>query len=141
MVNDADSEKDLDFLNLTSDIVIAHVSNNRITAAELPPLIASVYSALRDLGTKALPAEESPKDPAVPIRSSVKPDYLVCLEDGKKLKMLKRYLRAKYDISPDEYRRRWCLPPDYPMVSPSYTERRSEFAKKIGLGRGVRKGR
>jgi predicted transcriptional regulator len=102
-------------------------------------LIGSVHRALVELGNQPPTAPERRK-PAVPISRSVQNDHLVCLEDGKKLKMLKRYLRARYDLSPEEYRRRWGLPPDYPMVAPMYAARRSDFAKKIGLGRGVRRG-
>lgn len=126
---------------MTSEIVASFVSNNPVTAESLPDVIRSVYRAVSGLaGATAVKAEDKPK-PAVPIGKSVTNDYIVCLEDGRKLKMLKRYLRSRYDMSPDEYRRRWGLPPDYPMVAPSYTERRSEFAKKIGLGKGVRKAR
>lgn len=129
-------------ITLTSDIVAAHVSNNSVSAEEVSGLITSVYSALSGLGQQA-PAEEPAREPAVSIRASVKPDYLVCLEDGKKLKMLRRYLRTNYDMSPEEYRERWNLPADYPMVAPNYAETRRELAKKIGLGRkpGQRRGR
>ena len=127
-------------VTLTADIVAAHVSNNAVGLADLPDLIARVHGALAGLGSPvAEPVEE--QKPAVSIRASVKPDYIVCLEDGKKLKMLKRYLRSRYDMSPDDYRRRWGLPPDYPMVAPAYAARRSAFAKEIGLGRGVRRGK
>ena len=129
-----------DLLALTADIVSSHVANNSVAVNDLPQLIQNVYATLADLGT-APSVPEVKQEPAVPVRQSVKPDYIVCLEDGRKLKMLKRYLRSRYDMSPDEYRRRWNLPADYPMVAPSYTERRSEFAKKIGLGKGVRKSR
>lgn len=121
-------------VTLTSDIVSAHLSNNSVTVDAVPELITSVYSALASLGEKPAPEEERPQ-PAVSIRSSVKPDYIVCLEDGKKLKMLKRYLRTNYDMSPEEYRARWNLPADYPMVAPNYAETRRDLAKKIGLGR------
>ncbi|MEQ1784703.1 MAG: MucR family transcriptional regulator [Hyphomonadaceae bacterium] len=126
---------------MTSEIVASFVSNNPVTAENLPDVIRSVYKTVLSLSGAPEPrADERPK-PAVPINKSVGEDYVVCLEDGKKLKMLKRYLRSRYNMSPDEYRRRWGLPADYPMVAPAYTERRSEFAKKIGLGKGVRKGR
>jgi len=121
-------------ITLTSDIVAAHVSNNGVGVEEVPQLITSVYAALAGLGTQPEPEETRP-EPAVSIRSSVKPDYIVCLEDGKKLKMLKRYLRTNYDMSPEEYRARWNLPADYPMVAPNYAEKRRDLAKKIGLGR------
>lgn len=129
-------------ITLTSEIVAAHVSNNSVSADEVASLISNVYSALSGLGQESAPEEPAP-EPAVSIRASVKPDYLVCLEDGKKLKMLKRYLRTNYDMSPEEYRERWNLPADYPMVAPNYAETRRELAKKIGLGRkpGQRRGR
>ena len=129
-------------ITLTSDIVAAHVTNNSVSVEELPTLITNVYSALESVG-KPQEVEEEKPEPAVSIRASVKPDYLVCLEDGKKLKMLKRYLRTNYDMSPEEYRERWGLPADYPMVAPNYAETRRELAKKIGLGRkpGQKRGR
>ena len=121
-------------ITLTSDIVAAHVGNNDVALADVPALISNVYAALAGLG-EALVVEETKPEPAVSIRSSVKPDYIVCLEDGKKLKMLKRYLRTNYNMSPEEYRARWGLPADYPMVAPAYAEKRRDLAKKIGLGR------
>ncbi|MDC8754637.1 MucR family transcriptional regulator [Erythrobacter sp. sf7] len=121
-------------ITLTSDIVAAHVSNNDVAVGDLPGLITNVYDALANLGEKAEVEEPKPQ-PAVAIRNSVKPDYIVCLEDGKKLKMLKRYLRTNYDMTPEEYRARWGLPTDYPMVAPNYAEKRRDLAKKIGLGR------
>lgn len=121
-------------ITLTSDIVAAHVSNNDVAVADLPGLITHVYSALAGLGESA-PVVENRPEPAVSVRSSVKPDYIVCLEDGKKLKMLKRYLRTNYNMTPEEYRARWGLPADYPMVAPNYAETRRDLAKKIGLGR------
>ncbi|MXP32806.1 MucR family transcriptional regulator [Parerythrobacter jejuensis] len=129
-------------ITLTSDIVAAHVSNNDVDVDAVPSLITNVYGALAGLGQDEEPAETRP-DPAVSIRASIKPDYIVCLEDGKKLKMLKRYLRTNYDMSPEEYRARWELPADYPMVAPNYAEKRRELAKKIGLGRkpGQKRGR
>lgn len=128
-----------DLLRLGTHIVAAYLSRNKVPAESVPDLIRTVHSALEGLGQEApAPIEERPK-PAVPIGRSVQNDYLVCLEDGKRLKMLKRYLRSRYDMSPEEYRRRWGLPADYPMVAPAYAARRSDFAKKIGLGRGVRR--
>ncbi len=121
-------------ITLTSDIVAAHVSNNDVAVADLPGLITNVYAALANLGETPV-VEEARPQPAVAVRNSVKPDYIVCLEDGKKLKMLKRYLRTNYNMSPEEYRARWGLPADYPMVAPNYAERRRDLAKKIGLGR------
>jgi predicted transcriptional regulator len=130
-----------ELLRMTSEIVASFVSNNPVTADGLPDVIRSVYRTVSGLsGTTEFKTEEKLK-PAVPISKSVTNDHIVCLEDGKKLKMLKRYLRSRYDMSPDDYRRRWGLNADYPMVAPAYTERRSEFAKKIGLGKGVRKTR
>ena len=130
-----------ELMRLGADIVAAYVSRNSVSAGAVPDIIRSVYGALEGLNrsTVAVP-EERPK-PAVPINRSIQHDFIVCLEDGKKLKMLKRYLRSRYDMSPDDYRRRWGLPPDYPMVAPAYAARRSAFAKEIGLGRGVRRGK
>jgi predicted transcriptional regulator len=121
-------------ITLTSDIVAAHVSNNNVTVEDLPTLISNVYGALASLGEEA-PVVETPPEPAVSIRSSVKPDHIVCLEDGKKLKMLKRHLMTHYNLTPEQYRARWNLPADYPMVAPNYAEKRRELAKQIGLGR------
>ena len=130
-----------ELMRLTSDIVSSFVSNNPVTTDGLPDVIRAVYKTVSGLaGASETKVEEKPK-PAVPVSKSVTEDFIICLEDGKKLKMLKRYLRSRYDMSPDDYRRRWGLGADYPMVAPSYTERRSEFAKKIGLGKGVRKAR
>lgn len=129
-------------ITLTSDIVAAHVSNNGVSVDDLPSLITNVFGALASLGNAA-PAVEKLPEPAVSIRASVKPDHIVCLEDGKKLKMLKRHLMTHYNMTPDQYRARWGLPADYPMVAPNYAEKRRELAKKIGLGRkpGVKRGR
>ena len=129
-----------DILRLGAGIVAAYVSRNAVSAEAVPDIIRTVHQTLEQLsrGVAAPAPEERPK-PAVSIGRSVQHDYIVCLEDGKKLKMLKRYLRSRYNMSPDEYRRRWGLPPDYPMVAPAYAARRSDFAKKIGLGRGVRR--
>jgi len=121
-------------ITLTSDIVAAHVSNNDVAVTDLPALITNVYGALANLG-EAIIIEEPKPQPAVAIRNSVKPDYIVCLEDGKKLKLLKRYLRTNFNMTPEEYRARWGLPADYPMVAPNYAEKRRDLAKKIGLGR------
>ena len=121
-------------ITLTSDIVAAHVSNNDVAVGDLPSLITNVYNALANLGETPV-VEETKPQPAVAVRNSVKPDYIVCLEDGKKLKMLKRYLRTNFDMSPEDYRARWGLPADYPMVAPNYAEKRRDLAKKIGLGR------
>ncbi len=126
-------------LRMTTDIVTSFVSNNKVAATEVPELIRLVHQALTGLSATASDSHAERPKPAVPIAKSVNEDFIVCLEDGKKLKMLKRYLRSTYNMTPDEYRRRWGLPADYPMVAPSYATRRSEFAKKIGLGRGVRR--
>ena len=126
---------------MTSEIVSSFVSNNPVTTDSLPDVIRSVYRTVSTLYAGPDAKTDEKLKPAVPVGKSVTEDYIVCLEDGRKLKMLKRYLRSRYDLSPDEYRRRWGLAADYPMVAPSYTERRSEFAKKIGLGKGVRKSR
>ena len=128
---DADHSETL--IALTSDIVAAHVMNNRVEVADVPTLIQNVFGALQGLGASE-PVEERP-EPAVSIRASIKPDYLVCLEDGKKMKMLKRYLMTQYGMTPDQYRQRWNLPSDYPMVAPEYAEKRRALAKDIGLGR------
>ncbi|MGB7654103.1 MAG: MucR family transcriptional regulator [Novosphingobium sp.] len=129
-------------ITLTSDIVAAHVSNNSVSVDDVATLINKVFGALAGLG-QAVVVEEKLPEPAVSIRSSVKTDYIVCLEDGKKLKMLKRHLMTHYNMTPDQYRARWSLPADYPMVAPAYAEKRRELAKKIGLGRkpGVKRGR
>jgi len=126
-------------ITLTSDIVSAHVSNNHVDVDAVPGLITKVHEALAEL-SKDKDAEEERPEPAVSIRASIKPDYIVCLEDGKKLKMLKRYLRTRYNLTPDEYRARWNLPADYPMVAPNYAEKRRALAKKIELGKKPRKG-
>jgi len=128
-----------DLLRLGADIVSAYVSRNSVAADAVPDIIRTVHQALTGLAQGAPPPVEERPKPAVPIGRSVQHDFIVCLEDGKKLKMLKRYLRSRYDMSPDDYRRRWGLAPDYPMVAPAYAARRSDFAKKIGLGRGVRR--
>ena len=126
-------------IELTADVVAAYVSNNPVPAAELPNLIADVHAALgRVGGTSEQPPADKQK-PAVNPKKSIHDDYIICLEDGKKLKMLRRYLKSNFNMTPEEYRRRWGLPPDYPMVAPAYARRRSAFAKEIGLGRGVRK--
>jgi predicted transcriptional regulator len=131
-----DAEQLNDLLALTTEIVAAHVSNNTIALGDLPQLINQVYSSLANIGTPPVEPAVRPQ-PAVSVKKSVQPDYIVCLEDGKKLKMLKRHLRSTYNMTPDEYRAKWGLAADYPMVAPNYAEQRSEFAKKIGLGRGA----
>jgi predicted transcriptional regulator len=128
----SDETAHADVLEWTAQIVSAHASNNTIPPDALPSLIQDVYRALLGLG--AQPEVIEKPQPAVPVKKSVFGDYIVCLEDGKKLKMLKRYLRTRYGMSPEEYRTKWGLPADYPLVAPNYAARRSEFAKKIGLG-------
>ncbi|MCW3847990.1 MucR family transcriptional regulator [Sphingomonas sp. LB-2] len=125
-------------VTLTADIVAAHVSNNSVAVSDLPILIQNVHGALAGLGA-AVAEPEAKQEPAVSIRSSVKPDFIVCLEDGKKLKMLKRHLMTHYQMTPDQYRAKWGLPADYPMVAPNYAEQRRTLAKKIGLGTKRRK--
>ncbi len=127
-----------ELLRMTADIVAAYVRSNPLAANDLPGVISTVHASLTDIngGTAAAALQ-----PAVPIRRSVTPDYIVCLEDGKKLKMLKRHLRTSFNLTPDEYRAKWQLGPDYPMVAPNYSKRRSEFAKQIGLGQKARRKR
>jgi predicted transcriptional regulator len=126
-------------LGLTAQIVSAHVSNNSVSPDALPSLIQEVYKTLAGVGKEPISAERP--QPAVPVKKSVFPDHIVCLEDGKKLKMLKRHLKTAYNMSPEQYRERWNLPPDYPMVAPNYARHRSSLAKKIGLGTKPRSGR
>ena len=133
-----------ELLALTAEIVAAHVSNNKLEATELPGLIRQVYGTLAGIGgsqpaTTAAPSEKL--QPAVPVKKSVTPEYIVCLEDGQKLKMLKRHLMSHYNMTPEQYRERWGLPADYPMVAPNYALQRQVLAKKIGLGKGRRRGR
>lgn len=126
--------EETDLLGMTTDIVSSFVSNNSLDAEELPKLIQSVYSTVAGLSADE-PAQAESQQPAVAISKSVMPDYLVCLEDGRKLKMLKRYLRSRFDMTPEEYRAKWGLPADYPMVAPNYAKLRSKHAKNIGLGK------
>lgn len=133
MVNGELDEAHETLIALTADIVAAHVSNNSVSVNDLPQLIQNVHGALSGL-SGGQNAPEAKPEPKVPIRSSVKPDYIVCLEDGKKLKMLKRHLMTHYQMTPDQYRQRWGLPADYPMVAPNYAEQRRNLAKSIGLG-------
>ena len=138
MADAMDTEDTL--LTLTADIVAAHVSNNSVAVNDLPNLIQNVHAALTGIvGASAAP--EPRPEPKVSIRSSVKPDYIVCLEDGKKLKMLKRHLMTHYNLTPEQYRAKWNLPADYPMVAPNYAEQRRSLAKKIGLGTRRRRGK
>jgi predicted transcriptional regulator len=134
MSDDNDSGiKPREVLELTSEIVAAHVSNNSVAMADLPNLIEQVYKTLANVGQDSGGQGEKPT-PAVPIRKSITPDFIICLEDGKKLKMLKRHLKTAYNMTPDEYRERWGLASDYPMVAPNYAKQRSSLAKAIGLG-------
>ena len=128
-----------EMLELTTEIVAAHVGNNSVPVADLPVLIQDVYRTLVSVGTSQ-PSPERPR-PAVAVKKSVFPDYIICLEDGKKLKMLKRHLKTAYGMTPEEYRERWGLPADYPMVAPNYAKHRSSLAKKIGLGTKPRRRR
>jgi predicted transcriptional regulator len=128
----SDTSLQADVLGLTAQIVSAHVSNNSVTPDALPALIQDVYRTLSGVGKD--PVQPDKPQPAVPVKKSVFPDHIVCLEDGKKLKMLKRHLKTAYNMSPEQYRERWGLPPDYPMVAPNYARHRSSLAKKIGLG-------
>ena len=128
-------------IEMTADIVSAFVSNNSVPAQELPALIQSVHRALSGVSTTPEVVEAAPREPAVPVKKSVHPDFLVCLEDGRKFKSLKRHLRTKYNMSPEDYRSRWSLPKDYPMVAPNYAKARSDLAKQMGLGQGGRAAR
>ncbi|GHE67516.1 MucR family transcriptional regulator [Camelimonas fluminis] len=120
---------------ITADIVASFVANNRVERDQLPALIASVHASLQRLGQGAAPAAEEAPQPAVPVKRSVTPDYIICLEDGKRFKSLRRHLRTAYDMTPEDYRARWGLPADYPMVAPNYAASRSALAKSMGLGR------
>lgn len=133
------TENEEQLVSLTADIVAAHVSNNSVAISDLPSLIANVHAALSGIATGGSAPEPAKLEPAVSIRSSVKPDYIVCLDDGKKLKMLKRHLMTHYGITPDEYRAKWGLPADYPMVAPNYSAQRQALALTIGLGRKRRR--
>ena len=127
-----------DILALTAQIVSAHVAKNEVAATELPALIHEVHRALASVGREIAPGPADRPQPAVAVKKSVYPEYIVCLEDGKKLKMLKRHLKTAYNMTPEQYRDRWGLPPDYPMVAPNYARHRSSLAKKIGLGTKAR---
>lgn len=127
-----DENNSSELLTLTTDIVSAHVSNNTVAVNDLPTLIQEVFKTLASVGSTPVVPERP--QPAVPIKKSITPDYIICLEDGKQLKMLKRHLKTSYDMTPDDYRERWGLPADYPMVAPNYAAHRSNLAKQIGLG-------
>lgn len=128
-----DQADNIELLALTTDIVASHVANNTVPVADLPQLIQQVYATLASVDASTATAADRPQ-PAVPLKKSVTPDYIICLEDGKKLKMLKRHLKTRYNMTPEEYRERWGLAVDYPMVAPNYAAQRRELAKKIGLG-------
>jgi predicted transcriptional regulator len=127
------------YIELAADIVSAYVSNNAVSAGDLPALIGDVHSALIRVSTGAVELPSEAPKPAISIKKSITPDYIVCLEDGKKFKSLKRHLRTQYNMSPEEYREKWGLPADYPMVAPNYAEARSQLAKQMGLGQQRRK--
>ena len=131
----SNNEENSDLLTLTTDLVAAHVSNNAVAVADLPQLVREIYMTLSQLGEMERAVVSDLPEPAVSIQKSITPDFLICLEDGKELKMLKRHLKTAYGLSPDDYRQRWGLPHDYPMVAPNYAKKRSELAKRIGLGR------
>ena len=131
----SESEASTHRIELAADIVAAFVSNNSVPVTDLPGLIASVHAALGGLGHGEATEQAEPLTPAVPIKKSIMPDYLVCLEDGKRFKSLKRHLRSQYNMTPEQYREKWNLPADYPMVAPKYAETRSRLAKHMGLGR------
>jgi predicted transcriptional regulator len=128
-----------ELIEMTADIVSAYVGNNSISTADLPNLIQSIHRALTGVAGGVEAEVAAPKEPAVPLKRSITPDFLICLEDGRKFKSLKRHLRTKYNMSPEEYRAKWNLPKDYPMVAPNYAKARSELAKQMGLGQGGRK--
>jgi predicted transcriptional regulator len=129
------------YIELAADIVSAYVSNNSVPSADLPSLISEVHSALLKVGGGAIEIPTEAPKPAVPVKKSVTPDYIICLEDGKKFKSLKRHLRTQYNMTPEQYREKWSLPVDYPMVAPNYAKARSELAKEMGLGQQRRKRR
>jgi predicted transcriptional regulator len=136
----SDDSKRQALLPMVTEIVAAHLSNNTVPVGDIPRLIAEVYGALTGLGqASVVTAVASTQEPAVPVKKSVMPDHIVCLEDGKKLKMLKRHLRTVYGLTPEQYREKWNLPADYPMVAPNYAKKRSSLARQIGLGTGGRR--
>ncbi|WP_019906141.1 MucR family transcriptional regulator [Methylobacterium sp. 77] len=138
---DVENDFVTDYIELTADIVSAFVSNNSVPVSDIPALIASIHATLGSLSASAAPAKVEPLTPAVSIKRSITPDFVICLEDGKKFKSLKRHLRTRYSMTPEEYRAKWNLPSDYPMVAPNYAAARSELAKNMGLGQQRRKTR
>ena len=137
----ADNPGESSYIQLTANIVSAYVSNNTVPSAEIPNLIGQIYSALLRVSGGQAPTPAEPLKPAVPLKRSITSDYLVCLEDGKKFKSLKRHLRTQYGMTPEQYREKWGLPPDYPMVAPNYAAARSQLAKQMGLGQQRRRRR
>jgi predicted transcriptional regulator len=137
----AENSGESSYIQLTANIVSAYVSNNTVSSAEIPSLISQVYSALARISGGQVAAPAEPLKPAVPVKRSITDEFLVCLEDGKKFKSLKRHLRTQYDMTPDQYRAKWSLPPDYPMVAPNYAAARSQLAKQMGLGQQRRRRR
>ncbi len=137
----AENSGESSYLQLTANIISAYVSNNTVSSADIPNLIAQVYSALMRISSGQVTTPVEPLKPAVAIKRSVTPEYIVCLEDGKKFKSLKRHLRTQYGITPEQYREKWGLPPDYPMVAPNYAAARSQLAKQMGLGQQRRRRR
>ena len=137
-MSDRGKDDHANLLSQTVEIVSSYVSNNTVLLSDLPRLIEETYAALEAQGSAAEGLDPERPKPAVPIKKSIQPDYIVCLEDGKQLKMLKRHLKTAYNMTPEEYRERWNLPSDYPMVAPNYAKRRSQLAKQIGLGTGER---
>ena len=135
----ADNPGDSSFIELTANIVSAYVGHNSVPAAEIPNLINQVHAALKRVSGGQVAAPAEPLKPAVPVKRSVTPEYIVCLEDGQKFKSLKRHLRTRYGVTPEQYREKWGLPPDYPMVAPKYAEARSQLAKQMGLGQQRRR--
>jgi predicted transcriptional regulator len=131
-------EDKAEIIEMTAEIVASYVENNTISTSDLPALIQSIHRVLAGISTGVETVEAAPKEPAVPVRRSITPDYLVCLEDGRKFKSLKRHLRTKYNMSPEDYRAKWGLAKDYPMVAPNYAKARSDLAKQMGLGQGGR---
>lgn len=137
----SDSDSNESFIALTANIVSAYVSNNTVPAGDIPALINQVHSALSRVSGQQPVSMSEPAKPAVPVKRSVTPEYIVCLEDGKKFKSLKRHLRTQYNMTPEQYREKWGLPPDYPMVAPNYARARSALAKQMGLGQQRQRGR
>ena len=131
-------EERAEIIEMTADIVSAYVGNNAVAADDLPTLIQAVHSALSGVSSRSDVVEAAPQEPAVPIKRSITPEFLICLEDGRKFKSLKRHLRSKYSMSPEDYRAKWGLAKDYPMVAPNYAKARSDLAKQMGLGQGGR---